>query len=128
MISDSVSGSICIGGIVSRIAQHFSISLKTSESIPYSLLDEKFIKNSNQFKKVNNVFIWKNEKAMEEEHDQDMEDIDLVASVGLAMVTYEEPLDPPPPPSTSSSHRKRDTASSSQGVEGEPEWVSGFFD
>ena len=64
MISDSVSGSICIGGIISRISQHFGITLKTSESIPYSLLDEKFIKNSNQFKKVNNLFVWKNEEAL----------------------------------------------------------------
>ena len=71
---------------MSRIAQHFVISLKASESIPYSLLDEKFIKNSNQFKKVNNLFMLKNEEAMDEEHDQDMEDIDLVASMGLAMV------------------------------------------
>ena len=56
-----------------------------------------------------------------------MEDIDLVASMGLAMVPYEEPIDPPPP-STSSTHRKRARASSSQGMEGEPEWVGGFFD
>ena len=57
LISDSVSGAICIGDIVSRIAQHFGISLKSSESIPYSILDEKFIKNSNKFKKMNNLFI-----------------------------------------------------------------------
>ena len=69
MISDSVSGSICIGSIVSRIAQYFGIALNPQEYIPYSLLDEKFIKNSNQFKKVNNLFMWKNEEAMEEEHD-----------------------------------------------------------
>ena len=72
LISDSVSGAICIGGIVSRIAQHFGISLKSNESIPYSLLDEKFIKNSNQFKKVNNLFMWKNEEVIDEEHDKDM--------------------------------------------------------
>ena len=62
------------------------------------------------------MFIWKNDEDVEEEHDQDMEDIDLVASMGLAMVPYEEPQDPPPPPpppSTSSSHRKRARASSS---------------
>ena len=57
-----------------------------------------------------------------------MEDIDLVASIGLTMVPYEEPLDPPPPPSTSSSQRKRARASSSQSMEGKPEWVGGFFD
>ena len=113
---------------LSRIAQHFGISLKTNDSIPYSLFDEKFIKNSNQLKKVNNLFMWKNEEAVEEEHDQDMQYIDLVASMGLAMVPYEEPSDPPPPPSTSSSQRKRARASSSQSMEGEPEWVGGFFD
>ena len=122
MISDSVSGSICIGEIVSRIAQHFGISLKISESIPYSLLDEKFIKNSNQFKKVNNLFMWNNEEALDEEHDQDMEDIDLVASMGLAMVPYEELSEQPPhPPSTSFPQRKRARPSSSQSMEGEPE-------
>ena len=41
------------------------------------------------------------------------------------MVAYEEPQDPPPP---SSSPRKRARASSSQGMEDEPEWVGGFFD
>ena len=74
------------------------------------------------------MFIWKNDEVVEEEHDQDMEDIDLVASMGLAMVPYEEPIDPPPPPSTSSTHRKRTRASSSQSMEGEPKWVGGFFD
>ena len=52
--------------------------------------------------------MWKNEEAMDEEHDQDMEDIDLVISMGLAMVPYEEPSEqpPPPPPSTSFPQRK----------------------
>ena len=54
LISDSVSGSICIGGIVSRIAQYFGIALDHFDSTFYSLLDEKFIRNSNQFKKINN--------------------------------------------------------------------------
>ena len=109
LISDSVSGSICIGGIISRIAQYFGIALDRFDSIPYSLFDEKFIRNSNKFKKVNNLFVWKNEKAIEEEHDQDMKDIDLVANVGLKMVAFEEAQDPPPPPS---SPRKRARASS----------------
>ena len=69
LISDSVSGSICIGGIIFKIAQYFGITLDRFDSIPYSLLDEKFIRNSNQFKKVNNLFVWKNEEAIEEEHD-----------------------------------------------------------
>ena len=47
MISDSVSGSIFIGGIVFRIAQYFGTTLDQFDSIPYSLLDEKFIRKSN---------------------------------------------------------------------------------
>ena len=67
--------------------------------------------------------MWKIKEAMEEEHDQDMEDIDLVANVGLEMVAFEEAQDPPPPPSP----RKRARASSSQGMDDEPKWVGGFF-
>ena len=59
-----------------------------------------------------------------------MGDIDLVASMGLAMVPYEEPSEQPPPPPTTSSfpQRKRARPSSSQSMEGEPEWVGGLFD
>ena len=128
MISDSVSRSICIGGIISRIAQYFGIALDQFDSTPYSLLDEKFIQNFNQFKKVNNLYVWKNEEAIEEEHDPDMEDINLVANVGLEMVAFEKTQNPSSPPPPSSSPRKRARASSSQGMEGEPEWVGGFFD
>ena len=51
--------------------------------------------------------------------------------MGLAMAPYEEPREqpPPPPPSTSSfPQRKRARPSSSQSMEGEPEWVGGLFD
>ena len=40
LISDSISGSICIGGIVYRIAQYFGIVLDHFDSTPYSLLDK----------------------------------------------------------------------------------------
>ena len=71
--------------------------------------------------------MWKNEEAIEEEYDQDMEDIDLISNVGLENVALEEEQvqTPPPPPS---SPRKRARASSSQGMEDEPEWVGGLFD
>ena len=39
---------------------------------------------------MNNFYVWKSEEAIEEEHDQDMDDIDLVANVGLEMVTFEK--------------------------------------
>ena len=63
--------------------------------------------------------MWKNEEAIEEEHDQDMEDIDLIGNVGLENVALEEEQvqTPPPPPS---SPRKRARASSSQCLEDEP--------
>ena len=64
---------------------------------------------------------------MEEEHNQDMEDIDLVANLSLTIVPYEEPQDPSPPP-PSSFPRKRARASSSQSMKNESEWVGGFFD
>ena len=57
-----------------------------------------------------------------------MEDIDLVANVGLESVALEEeqaPTSTPPPPS---SPRKRARASSSQGMDDEPKWVGEFFD
>ena len=126
--SDNVSGSICIGGIVSRIAQYFGIALDHFDSTPYSFLDEKFIRNSNQFKKVNTLFVWKNEEAIEEEHDQDMKDIDLIGNVGLENVALEEEQVQTPPPPPPSSPRKRARASSSQCLEDEPEWVGVFFD
>ena len=88
MISDSVSGSICIGGIISRIAQYFGIALDCFNSTAYSLLDEKFIRNSNQFKKVNNLYVWKNEEAIKEEHDQDIEDIKNIGNLGLEGVDF----------------------------------------
>ena len=83
MISDSIISAICIGQIITKIAQHFKINLDRLESIPYSLLDEKFLKNFNQFKKVNNLYVWKNEEATKEEHDQNMEDIENIGNLGL---------------------------------------------
>ena len=59
------------------------------------------------------MFVWKNEEAIDEKHDQDMEDIDLVANVGLESVALEEeqaPTSTTPPPS---SPKKRARASSS---------------
>ena len=39
---------------------------------------------------MNNLFVWNNEGAIEEEYDQDMEDIDLIGNVGLKNVALEE--------------------------------------
>ena len=52
------------------------------------------------------MFVWKNEEAIEEEHDQDMEDIELIWNIGLENIALEEEQDPtqaqtPLPPPTS---------------------------
>ena len=39
------------------------------------------------------MFVWKNEEAIEDEHDQDMEDIKLIGNVGLENVVLEEEQD-----------------------------------
>ena len=63
---------------------------------------------------MNNLLVWKNEEAIEDEHDQDMEDIKLIGNVGLENVALEEEQDTtqaqgtPQPPS---SQRKRARAS-----------------
>ena len=78
---------------------------------------------------MNNLFAWKTEEAIEEEHDQDMEDIDLIGNVGLENIALEEEqvqTTPPPPPPTSP--RKRARASSSQSMKDEPKWIGVFFD
>ena len=68
--------------------------------------------------------MWKNKEAIKEEHDQDLEDIDLIGNVGLENIALEEEqvqTPPPPPPPPPSSPKKRIRASSSQGMEDEPE-------
>ena len=94
LVSDSVNGAICIGGIITKITQHFKINPDRLKSIPYSLFDEKFLKNSNQFKKVNNLYVWKSQKAIKEEHDQDMQDIENIGNLRLDNVDLEEEQDP----------------------------------
>ena len=42
---------------------------------------------------MNNLFVWKNKEAIEEEHDQDMEDIKLIGNVGIENVALEEEQD-----------------------------------
>ena len=77
---------------------------------------------------MNNLFVWKNEEALEEEHDQDMKDIYLVANIGLESVAPEEEKAPTSTPPSPSSPKKRARASSSQGMDDKPECVGGFFD
>ena len=39
------------------------------------------------------MFVWKNEKAIEEEYDQNMEDIELIGNVGPENIALEEEQD-----------------------------------
>ena len=78
-MSDSVSGSSCVGGIITKIANYFEIPLNNIPSIPPSFLDENLLKNSRQFKLVRCLWVWKNEagdEEVDEELAQDLEDIE----------------------------------------------------
>ena len=55
LLSDSVSGSSCVGGIITKIANYFEIPLNNIPSIPPSFLDENLLKNSRQFKLVRGI-------------------------------------------------------------------------
>ena len=74
-MSDSVSGNICIGAFITKITQHFSINTSNLNSLPSTLLDNTFIKNCKKFKRVNNIWFWKDEVIGEQEGDEDLEHI-----------------------------------------------------
>ena len=52
LVSDSVGRSLSVGGIITKIINHFGIILNNIPSIPPSFLDENLLKNSRQFKLV----------------------------------------------------------------------------
>ena len=52
LLSDSASGNICIGSLITKLAYHFRINTSNLNTIPSNLLDSIFIKNSKQFKKM----------------------------------------------------------------------------
>ena len=59
LISDSQTGAICISGIVTKLAQYYGIDLDLLHPTNPILLDEIFIKNSEQFTSINEVWVWK---------------------------------------------------------------------
>ena len=56
LISDSLVGAICIGGIVIKIAQSYRIDLQNLPSLKPMILDESFIRNSKQFTSTKREF------------------------------------------------------------------------
>ena len=61
LISDSFVGAICIGGVVTKLAQFFRIDVQNLLSIKPLLLDETFIRNSKQFTLLNKKWVWKHD-------------------------------------------------------------------
>ena len=61
LISDSLVGAIYIGGVVIKIAQYYRIDLQNLPSLKPMLLDESFIRNSEQFTSLNKRWVWKHD-------------------------------------------------------------------
>ena len=57
LISDSLVGAICIGGIVTKLAQFFGVDVQNLPSIKPLFLDETFIRNSKQFTLLNKKWV-----------------------------------------------------------------------
>ena len=92
MASDSVSESLCIGDIIIKIANYFRIHLNHVASIPPSFLDENLLKNSRQFKKVGELWVWKDKEGEEIDEDlaQDLEYIEKIKNLGFEGVDLRE--------------------------------------
>ena len=69
---DSVSSNLCIGGFITKFAQHFRVNSSNLDSILSTLLDNSFIKNSKQFKRINNIWYQKDEE-VEQDRDEELE-------------------------------------------------------
>ena len=61
LISDSLVGAICIGGVVTKLAQFFRIDVQNLPSTKPLLLDETFIRNFKQFTLLNKKWVWKHD-------------------------------------------------------------------
>ena len=61
LISDSLVSAICIGGVVTKLAQFFRIDVQNISSIKPLFLDETFIRNSKQFTHLNKKWVWKHD-------------------------------------------------------------------
>ena len=66
LISDSLVGAICIGRIITKLAQLFRIDFQNLPSIKPLFLDETFIRNSKQFTLLNKKWVWKHDLSDQE--------------------------------------------------------------
>ena len=57
LISDSLVSAICIGGVVTKLAQFLGINVQNLASIKHLFLDETFIRNSKQFTLLNKKWV-----------------------------------------------------------------------
>ena len=61
LISDSLVGGICIGGVVTKLVQFLRIDVQNLPFIKPLFLDETFISNSKQFTLLNKKWVWKHD-------------------------------------------------------------------
>ena len=57
LISDSLIGAICIGGVVTKLAQFFRIDVQNLPSIKPMFFDETFIRNSKQLTSLHKKWV-----------------------------------------------------------------------
>ena len=67
LISDSVTGAICVGGIITKLAQFYGVDLDVLHPTKPILLDDTFLKHSKQFTSINEALVWKHDLG-ESEH------------------------------------------------------------
>ena len=88
-----MSGSIYIGGIVSKIARFYGIKVDHLEAMPPILLNDVFIKNSKQFSLVNEKLIWLGDSTQEGDKGENeiMREIDEFQGIeGEVLTTQQE--------------------------------------
>ena len=76
LISDSTSGAICVGGIVSKLAQFYGVDLDALHPTKPILLDFTFLRNSKQFTSINEAWVWKHDLGESEHIDALFQQID----------------------------------------------------
>ena len=119
LISDSLVGAICIGGVVTKLAKFFRIDLHNLVSIKPMFLNESFIKNSKQFTSLNKKWVQKHDLGDRENVEALFQEIEEYQ--GEKEQQQEEQVEPPP-----IKKRTRSEETSQQGPQAfnsEPPWV-----
>ena len=123
LISDSLIVAICIGGVVTKLAQLFRIDLQNLASIKPMFLDESFIRTSKQFTSLNKKWVWKHDLSDQENVEALFQEIEEYQEEEKPQ---EEQVEPQP-----SKKRTRSEGTSQQGpqaFENEPPWVGQMCD